>query len=82
MTALGIGCGQLGIWLGCGRPALGVIRSVGPPGLGAGIYSVTMTLTAAGRSDIPAVTLPVSLIVGNLAVLFPQHLYLPTLARR
>ena len=53
-----------------------------PTGLGAGIYTGTITLTVAGRSDIPAVTLPVSLIIGNLEVLFPQHLYLPALARR
>lgn len=51
-------------------------------GLGAGIYSGTITLTVAGRSDIPTVTLPVSLIIGNLAVLFPKHLYMPTLAGR
>jgi hypothetical protein len=53
-----------------------------PTGLSAGIYSGTITLTIAGRSDIPAVTLPVSLIVGNLEKLFPQRLYMPALARR
>jgi hypothetical protein len=40
-----------------------------PTGLGAGIFTGTITLTVAGRSDIPAVTLPVSLIIGNLEVL-------------
>lgn len=52
-----------------------------PTSLSAGIYTGTITLTIAGRSDIPAVTLPVSLIVGNLEKLFPQHLYMPALAR-
>ncbi len=53
-----------------------------PTGLSAGIYTGTITLTVAGRADIPAVVLPVSLIIGNLEKLFPQHLYLPALARR
>jgi len=55
---------------------------VDPTGLAAGIYNGTITLTIVGRSDIPAVTLPVSLIIGNLEKLFPQHLYMPALARR
>lgn len=52
-----------------------------PTGLGAGIHTGTIALAVAGRSDIPTVTLPVSLIIGNLEKLFPQHLYMPALAR-
>jgi uncharacterized protein YkwD len=52
-----------------------------PAGLGAGVHSGTITLTAAGRTEIPAVTLPISLIIGNPETLFPRPLYMPAIVR-
>ena len=53
-----------------------------PAALDAGVHNGTVTLAVTGRPDIAPVTLPVSLIVGNVESLFPSHLYMPAIVRR
>jgi hypothetical protein len=53
-----------------------------PRGLSAGVHNGIITLAVAGRPDIAAITLPVSLQIGDPKALFPDHLYLPVLATR
>lgn len=53
-----------------------------PAGLADGVHSGSVTLTVRDRSDIPPIALPVSLIVGDLASLFPDHVFMPAIVRR
>jgi hypothetical protein len=48
-----------------------------PASLPSGVYYGVITLTVAGRDDIAPITLPVSLAIGSLETLFPNHIYLP-----
>ena len=50
--------------------------------LGTGdIHSTTITISVSGHPDIPAVRLPVTVLIGQLDVLFPIRLYIPTVRR-
>jgi uncharacterized protein YkwD len=53
-----------------------------PAGLADGIYHGIVTLTVPDRSDIPPVALSVSLIVGDVASLFSDHVFMPAIVRR
>jgi hypothetical protein len=52
-----------------------------PAGLGAGVHTGTITLTATERTDIAAITLPISFVIGNPETLFPRPLYMPAIVR-
>ncbi len=51
-------------------------------GLATGLYTTTITLSVAGRPDIPPVLLPISLLIGSPNAVLPAHLYIPAVARR
>jgi uncharacterized protein YkwD len=53
-----------------------------PAGLARGMHGGTITLTVAGRADIAPVKVPVSLVIGDLTVLFPSNLFLPAITTR
>lgn len=50
--------------------------------LAGSINSATITISVAGRSDIAAIRLPVTVLLGQLDVLFPNRLYIPAVMRR
>jgi hypothetical protein len=55
---------------------------VDPAVLATGVHLGTLTLSVAGRPDIEPITLPVTLLIGELNVLLPKQLFLPTALRR
>ena len=54
---------------------------VDPSALATGIHTATITISLVGEPDIPAIVLPVTVLIGHLNVLFPTQLYIPTVLR-
>ena len=55
---------------------------VDPAGLEGSVFTGTITLSVVGRDDIPPITLPVTVLIGQLDVLLPDKLYIPVVLRR
>jgi uncharacterized protein YkwD len=61
----------------------GQLRVVADPTrLTGDIHYGAITLTLLGREDIAPITLPVTLLIGDPATMFSQHLFLPAVVRR